>query len=128
MDTISEINTDKANLEIHCKHWFAKYLDVINGSPPGSPPLHEINHKIPLIDENKQYSYHLSHYPEAMHPKLMEKLCQYIDNSWWTPKAVSQAAPLLCILKKSGSLQMVMDCCQCNENTHKNVTLFLDQD
>jgi hypothetical protein len=44
------------------------------------------------------------------------------------PKAVSQAAPLLYILKKSGGLWMVMDCRQRNENTHKDMTPFPDQD
>ena len=63
-----------------------------------------------------------------MHPKLMDKLWHYIDNGWWIPKAVSQAASLLCILKKSGGLQTVMDCHQHNDNTHKDVTPFPDQD
>jgi hypothetical protein len=80
MDTISEIKTDKTNLEASHEHWFTKYLDVMNGSPQGLPPLCKINHKIPLIDKNKQYSYCLPCCPEAMYPELIEKLCQYIDN------------------------------------------------
>jgi hypothetical protein len=128
MDTTSETERDKIDLPTCCERWFTKYSDILNGSPPGLPPLQEINYKIPLIDDNKQYSYRLLRCPETMHPKLMEKLCHYIDNSWWTPRAVPQAAPLLCILKKSGGLRTVMDCCQQNENTHKDVTPFPDQD
>jgi hypothetical protein len=126
MDTTS--NHDKTNLQSRHEQWFAKYSDIMNGSPPGLPPLQEINHKIPLIDNNKHYSYRLPRCPEVMCPKLMEKLQHYIDNGWWTPRAVPQAAPLLCILKKSGGLQTVIDCCQRNDNTHKDVTPFLDQD
>jgi Reverse transcriptase (RNA-dependent DNA polymerase)/RNase H-like domain found in reverse transcriptase len=128
MDTTNETNVKEIDLQSLCNCWFVKYATIMNGSPQGLPPMREINHRIPLIDHDKQYSYWLLHCPEAMHPKLMAKLCQYIDNGWWTPKAVSQAAPLLCILKKSGSLQTVMDCRQCSDNTYKDVTPFPDQD
>ena len=63
-----------------------------------------------------------------MRSKLLEKLCDYVDNGWWISKTISQAAPLLCILKKSGNLRTVMDCRQRNDNTHKDVTPFPDQD
>ena len=35
---------------------------------------------------------------------------------------------MLCILKKSGKLWTVIDCHKRNNNTVKDVTLFLDQD
>jgi len=60
--------------------------------------------------------------------QLMEKMKQYVGTGWWIPKAVPQAALLLCILKKSGKLRTVMDCQQRNDNTIKDVTPFLDQD
>jgi hypothetical protein len=128
MDTTLQSDKIEVDLQARREYWFAKYSDIMNGTPPGLPPLREINHKIPLIDESKRYSYRLPRCPEAMRPKLMEKLSQYVDNDWWTPKAVSQAAPLLCILKKSGKLRTVMDCRQRNDNTHKDVTPFPDQD
>ena len=43
-------------------------------------------------------------------------------------KSVPQAALMLCIPKKSGKLQTVVDCCKRNDNTVKDVTPFLDQD
>ena len=43
-------------------------------------------------------------------------------------KSVPQAALMLCILKKSGKLQTVIDCHKRNDNTVKDVTPFLDQD
>jgi len=58
----------------------------------------------------------------------MDKLRQYTEAGWWMPKTAPQAAPLLCILKKSGKLCTVMDCHQWNNNTIKDVTPFLDQD
>jgi hypothetical protein len=80
MDTTRDATNYDIDLNAHCEHWFTKYADIINDSLPGLPPLREINHKIPLIDEHKQYSYRLLHCPKAMYPKLMEKLHNYIDN------------------------------------------------
>jgi len=110
------------------EHWYTKFADIFNGVPPGLPPLREINHRIPLIDDGKRYHYHLPRCPDAMKPQLMEKLRQYVDAGWWVPKAVPQAAPLLCIPKKTGKLRTVVDCRQRNDNTIKDVTPFPDQD
>jgi hypothetical protein len=74
------------------------------------PPLREINHRIPLIDDNKWYNYYLPRCPDAMKPQFMEKLRTYVDARWWIPKAISQAVLLLCIPKKSGKLHTVVDC------------------
>jgi hypothetical protein len=104
MDTTSETNAKEIDLQPLCDCWLIKYVDIINGPPQGLPPIHEINHRIPMIDNDKHYSYQPPCCPEVMHPKLIDKLCHYIDNGWWMPKAVSQAALLLCILKKSGGL------------------------
>jgi hypothetical protein len=41
---------------------------------------------------------------------------------------VSQAAPMLCIHKKDRHLHTVVDTCQRNNNTVKNVTPLLDQE
>src|ERR1700730_14494274 len=43
-------------------------------------------------------------------------------------KAIYQAAPLLCVLKKSGKLQTVVNARKRNDNTFKDVTPFPDQD
>jgi hypothetical protein len=43
-------------------------------------------------------------------------------------KAVYQAAPLLCVPKKSGKLRTVVDARKRNDNTFKDVTPFPDQD
>ena len=132
MDTIkNEINGGQEptiDYQRLCKQWFAKYSDILSGVPPELPPLHEINHRIPLIDKDKRYTHHLPRCPEAMQPQLLEKLWAYSDTGWWTPKAVPQAAPLLCIPKKMGKLRTVVDCHQQNDNTMKDVTPFPDQD
>jgi hypothetical protein len=110
------------------ERWFARFADILNGVPPELPPLREINHKIPLIDEGKRYLYHLPRCPEAMRPQLMDKIRAYTAAQWWIPKAVPQAAPLLCIPKKTGKLRTVVDCRQRNDNTTKDVTPLPDQD
>jgi hypothetical protein len=116
------------NVNIRQERWFTKYNDILSGAPPEPPPLRDINHRIPLIDESKRYYYHLPCCPEAMKPQLLEKVQQYTKAGWWIAKAVPQAAPLLCIPKKTGTLRTVVDCRQRNDNTIKDVTLLPDQD
>ena len=48
------------------EQWFTKYSDILSGVPPELPPLREINHRIPLIDESKRYAHRLPRCPEAM--------------------------------------------------------------
>ena len=52
-------------------------------------PLWDINHTIPLIDENKMYPLHASHCPEVFRGQWAEKRDAYL---------------------KSGRLKMTMDC------------------
>ena len=52
----------------------------------------------------------------------------YINAGWWEPRTTSQAAPLMCVLKKDGKLRTVIDARQHNENTVKDVTLLPDQE
>ena len=43
-------------------------------------------------------------------------------------KAVFQAAPLLCVPKKSGQLRIVVNARKRNDNTFKDITPFPNQD
>ncbi|KDQ63433.1 hypothetical protein JAAARDRAFT_91806, partial [Jaapia argillacea MUCL 33604] len=69
------------------------------GSGKQLPPLREINHKIPLVDENKRYSYHLPWCTEALKPQLRAKINRYLWAGWWEEATVPQAAPMLTLLK-----------------------------
>jgi hypothetical protein len=106
---IEENNIDKrekkfpTDLQTLWDLWFANNTDMLNGAPAELPPLREINHQIPLIDENLKYHYWLPCCPEAMKPQLMAKLCKYMDAGWWRPRTMLQAAPLLCIPKRQRS-------------------------
>ena len=100
----------------------------MNGAPPRLPPLREINHHIPLIDQNKRYMYHLPRCPDAVKPELMAKIDRYTKAGWWKRATVSQAAPLLCIPKKNGHLRTVVDCRKRNDNVVRDVTPLPDQD
>jgi len=84
--------------------WFQDYNDILSGMVPKLPPLREVNHRIPLIDEGKQYSYHLPRCPDALKQQLSDKIRAYTDAGWWEMKNVPQAAPMLCIPKKTGKL------------------------
>lgn len=108
--------------------WFAACADLIGDIPLELPPMREINHRIPIIDESKRYNYHHPRCPDAARPELLEKWNRYVRAGWWEMKPATQAAPLLCVLKKNGKLRTVIDARQRNDNTHKDVTPFPDQD
>ncbi|KAH9851011.1 hypothetical protein C2E23DRAFT_733715, partial [Lenzites betulinus] len=86
-------------LEKHRKSIIREYEDLFQPVPPVLPPFREINHTIPLIDENIQYKYRLPKCPEALKAQLKMKIDRYTHAGWWIPAQVSQAAPLLCVYK-----------------------------
>ena len=63
-----------------------------------------------------------------MKVQLMEKITCYMQAGWWESVQTDQAAPMLCIPKKSGLLCTTIDVRKWNDNIVKDVTLFLDQD
>jgi hypothetical protein len=108
--------------------WIEKNGDIMSGVPDELPPLREINHCIPLIEEKKRYNYHLPRCPEALRNALSDKLRKYEDAGWWVSQTAEQAAPMLCIPKKNGKLRTVVDCRKRNDNTVRDVTPLPDQD
>src|SRR5215510_7490251 len=108
--------------------WFIRYEDIMQGAPESLPPLRPINHKIPLINEDKRYTYYMPRCPDALKPSLAEKIERYHKAGWWEPVLTDQAAPMLCIPKKNGSLRTVVDGRQQNENTIQDVMPLPDQD
>ncbi len=123
-----EIGGEEDQLQKLRDKWLAEYDDMLRSPPPGLPPWRVVNHRIPLIDENKQYRYRLPRCPEAVQEELLAKIKKYTESMWWQPATVPQAAPLLCVAKKSGKLRTVVDARQRNDNTVKDVTPLLDQD
>ena len=110
------------------EQWFEKTSDLTGPIPLELPPFREVNHRIPLMDENIWYNYHMPRCPEALQEELWQKITRYTTTRWWEMKAVYQAAPLLCVPKKSGKLRTVVDTHKRNDNTFKDVTPFPDQD
>jgi hypothetical protein len=110
------------------KKWVEDSADILQGAPPGLPPIREVNHKIPLIDENLQYRHYLPKCPDSLKPQLLEKIQLYTSNGWWEESNVPQATPMLCVPKKSGMLRTVIDGRKRNDNTQKDVTPFPDQE
>ena len=108
--------------------WEEKAADILTGVPHRLPPFREINHKIPLMDENKIYNYHLPRCADALKTQLLDKIKLYKDAGWWVEANVPQAAPILCITKKNGTLRTALDARKRNDNTVKDVTPFPDQE
>ena len=108
--------------------WYESNKDIMSGVPEKLPPFREVNHHIKLVDDNKKYHYYLPRCPDSLKAELMAKIDRYTRAGWWEPKQVEQAAPMLCIPKKNGTLRTAIDCRRRNDNTVKDVTPFPDQD
>ncbi|KAG6898702.1 hypothetical protein C0995_008732 [Termitomyces sp. Mi166 len=115
-------------VSLKAKTWQQEFADIINGTKEELPPWREVNHEINLIDEGKQYKYHLPRCPRALQEQLREKTNRYLNAKWWEPRAATQAASLLCIPKKDGTLRTALDVQQRNDNTIKDVTPLPDQE
>lgn len=87
------------------------------------PPLHTINHVIPLIDEHKVYSWRLSKCPELFKALWCSKCDDYICTRRWEFRSGTNAVPMIMLKKptKDGSLRLhtVLDTRQHNANTRK---------
>ena len=121
---INELKKGDEDLpELH-KKWVEAAADILTGAPLHLPPLWEVNHEIPIIDENKWYHYHLPRCPESL--KMIQT---YKNAGWWEETNISQVAPMLCIFKKdSVKLRTIIDGHKCNDNTETDVTPFPDKE
>ena len=108
--------------------WRSKYAALFGNIPLELPPFREVNHKINLVDPDKQIHYRLPKCLEHYHSDLSEKIQRYTTAKWWLPVTARQAVPMLCIPKKNGKLHTVFDLCKQNDNMVKDVTPFPDQD
>ncbi|KAF8223419.1 hypothetical protein L208DRAFT_1316812, partial [Tricholoma matsutake] len=81
------------------QQWHDEFIDILGGTRDQLPPWREVNHEIHLIDDNKQYRYHLLRVPHSLHDQFHEKINRYVNAGWWEPQSVSQAAPMLCLNK-----------------------------
>ena len=123
---IDELKKEDEDLpELH-KKWVKAAADILTAAPLHLPPLQEVNHKIPIIDENK---HHLLRCPESLKTQLINKIQTYKNAGWLEETSISQAAPMLCVFKKDGvKLHTVIDGCKHNDNIEKNMTLFPNQE
>ncbi|KAG6875656.1 hypothetical protein C0992_002932 [Termitomyces sp. T32_za158] len=111
-----------------CQQWQQEFMDIVNVTKPELLPWQEVNHEINLIDETKQYKYHLPCCPQALQEQLCDKTNCCINAKWWEPWLAMQAAPLLSIPKKDGTLRTALDAQQRNDNTINDVTPLPDQE
>ena len=111
-----------------CEEIAELFSNLLGPLPLELPPLFEVLHEIPLIDESKQHKHRLPKCPEAFQPKLAHKIERYTTAGWWIPAADKQAIPMLCIPKKNGTLHTIFDLRQQNDNTWKDLTPFPEQD
>ncbi|KAJ2989339.1 hypothetical protein NUW54_g8816 [Trametes sanguinea] len=108
--------------------WYAKTEDIMRSLPETLSPCCEVNHRIPLIDKQKKYQYHLPRCADVVKLELLTKINRCVAAGWWRPVTCEQAAPLLCVTKKDGKLPTVVDARQRNSNMVHDLTPFPDQD
>jgi len=92
-----------------CESWKKSCKDIMNGVLERLPPLQEVNHQIPIINESKRYKYHMLRCPDSLKNELSEKIKHYTCTEWWEPTQAEQAALMLCIRKKNNTLRTVVD-------------------
>jgi hypothetical protein len=91
------------------EEWMEKITDLVSGIPLELPPLREVNHEINLVDPTKRIRYRLPKCPEHFHKGLSAKIERYTTAEWWVPAVAHQVVPMLCVLKKNGTLRTVFD-------------------
>ena len=69
----------------------------------GLPPLRDINHTIPLIDEAKTYPWRPSKCPEAFREQWAEKRDAYLKTGRWEVTSAGNTVPMLLIPKPNTS-------------------------
>ncbi|KAF8232418.1 hypothetical protein L208DRAFT_1036650, partial [Tricholoma matsutake] len=119
---------DKKDIPQLWEEWLEICKDILKGVPKQPPPMREINHQIPLVDEKKRYNYHLPKCPDSMRQPLTDKIERYCQAGWWRPAHMEQAALMLVVPKKNGDIRTVVNVKKRNDNTVKNVMPFPDQD
>ena len=92
-----------------CEGITEKYSDLLGPLPLKLPPIREVSHEIPLINESKQLKHRLPKCPEAFCSELARKIERYTTAGWWVPAAAKQATLMLCIPKRNGTLRTVFD-------------------
>ena len=96
-----------------------------DGTMAELPPLWEINHLIPLIDESKIYSWRPSKCPEALKPVWAAKKRAYLASGRWQMASGVNTSPMLILKKPSKGeddpirIRTVIDKCEQNANTQK---------
>jgi hypothetical protein len=96
------------------------------------PPLRVINHVIPLINEDRMYSWHQSRCPKAMKPLWRAKRDDYVRTGQWEFFSGTNTVPMIMMKKltKDGSLKLrtVLDTRERNKNTKKLASPLPDID
>jgi hypothetical protein len=114
-------------------HQYAKPLCKDENETP-LPPFRDINHTIPLIDENVKYPWRASRCPEALREHWAEKRDNYLRTGRWKITSVGNTVPMLLIpkprKKKDQPLELrtVFDLRERNKNTYKRTSPLPDME
>lgn len=125
--TFDELEAEVAPLR---EKWIRIYSEMYGPPPPELPPLREVNHTIPLINPDVQYSSRPPKCAAALFPLLREKTERYLNAGWWERAHGKNAVPLLSIPKISKELKLrtVIDARERNANTVIDATPLPNQD
>ena len=118
------------HLEPLRQKWIEKFRCIYGPPPSELPPLQAVNHSIPLIDADAQYSLRPPQCAAALFPLLCEKTECYTNAKWWEPAHRKGALPLLILTKpgKELKIQTVLDTREWNANTVIDSTPLPNQD
>jgi hypothetical protein len=117
-------------LEPFRQKWVKRFEPMFGPPPARLPPLREVNHTIPLINPEAQYSTRTPRCSNPLFPLLREKTERYVKAGWWKLAHGRNAIPLLSIPKISAELKLrtVIDARERNANTVLDSTPLPNQD
>ena len=78
--------------------------------------LEQLRSRINLINPILRHAKQHATCPQALEDQLREKMNCYKWAQWWVHRLVPTTCPLLCIMKKDGSLWTIIDTCHWNAN------------
>ena len=129
---VNAISIEDQRVEEACEElrWYAAPL-CKDMADTDLPPLRDINHTIPLIDEVKTYQWWPSRCPEMFREQWFEKRDAYIKTGQWKVTSARNTVPMLLIPKtgtKPPQLKTVVVLREQNSNMRKLMSPLPDME
>ncbi|SCV69347.1 BQ2448_2367 [Microbotryum intermedium] len=126
------LRTHKVVVELEPDSVFAREIQgvlVADDAPLSLPPVREVEHTIPLINNERKYSKKVNYeFPDHMREAFQRSYDAYIRAGIWETGSAEYADPMIPKLKSNGEHRPIVDLCLRNESTIQLQMPVSDQD